>query len=65
MKKYRVFASQIVYHYKDIEAETIEQAEDIAFSNDEDFGDWKEFQYGDWQIEQSRELIDESTIHQQ
>lgn len=57
MKKYRVFASQIVYHYKDIEAETIEQAEDIAFSSDSGT-DWKEFQYGDWQIEQSRELVE-------
>ncbi len=56
MKTYRVFASQIVFHYKDIEAESAEQAEDIAFSNDEDFGDWKEFQYGDWQIEESREI---------
>ena len=58
MKIYRVFASQVVYHYKDITAESAEQAEDIAFSNDEDFGDWKEFQYGDWQIEESREITE-------
>ena len=48
-KEYRVFASQLVFYYKDIKAKSEDEAEEIAFDDDE--SGWKEFEYGDWQIE--------------
>lgn len=55
MKKYRVYASQIVYHYKDVEAESLEDAEANAW---EDENEWVEFDYGDWMLEDNtREVI--------
>lgn len=50
MKTYRVVASQLVYHEKFIQAKDQEQAEDLAWEYDQG-NDWKEFQYGDWEIE--------------
>ncbi len=55
MKKYRVFAKQMVYHYRDIETETIEQAEAIAFESDNG-PDWHDYDYGDWEIGYTREI---------
>ena len=54
MKTYRVYASQIVYHYKDVQAESEEQADEIAFTSD--WSVWEEYQYGDWQIEEIKEV---------
>jgi hypothetical protein len=59
MKKYRVFASQMVHHYRDIEAETIEEAEALAFE-DSNGPDWHDFDYGDWEIKFTREVINEN-----
>ena len=54
-KLYRVVASQLVYHEAFIEAESLEEAEELAWEGDQD---WKEFAYGDWEledVEQSKE----------
>jgi hypothetical protein len=49
MKKlYRVVASQLVFHECFIEAESLEDAEELAWEGD---SDWKEFAYGDWELE--------------
>jgi hypothetical protein len=49
MNKYRVVCSQLVYHETFIEAESEDEAQEIAYESD---GlNWKEFQYGDWDIE--------------
>jgi hypothetical protein len=53
MKKYKVFSSQIVYHYIEIEAENEEEAQEIAF-NDSD--NWQWFDCGNWQIETIEEI---------
>lgn len=45
---YRVLSSQLVYSYMDIEADSVENAEQLAF---ESFGEWKELSYENWQIE--------------
>ena len=55
MKKFRVYASQTVYHYKDIEAESAEQAEEISWEIDN--SSWVEFDYGDWQQEEGTKEI--------
>lgn len=57
MKKnlYRVVCSQLVYSKTIIEAESAEEAQEIAYEGDVD---WKEFQYGDWDIEDV-ELVEE------
>ena len=49
-KQFRVFASQLVFYYKDIEANSEEEAEEIAF--EDDGSGWEEFEYGAWQIEE-------------
>lgn len=56
MKKYKVFSSQIVYHYIEIEAENEEEAQEIAF-NDSD--NWQWFDCGNWQIETIEEINEE------
>ena len=58
MKLYRVFASQMVHHYRDIEAETIEEAEALAFE-DSSGNDWHNFDYGEFEIDFTREVINE------
>ena len=50
MKLYRVITSQLIYHECYIEAESEDDASDIAREDQGDL-DWKEFQYGDWEIE--------------
>lgn len=55
MKTYRIYASQIVYHYRDVVAESAEKAEEIAFEHDSGMY-WEEFQYGDWQIDEVKEV---------
>ena len=49
MNKYRVVCSQLVYHETFIEAESEDEACQIAFESGD--LDWIEFQYGDWEIE--------------
>lgn len=53
MKKFKVYSSQIVYHVLEVEAETEEQAEELAFSNS---ADWQWFDCGNWQIEQTERV---------
>lgn len=55
MKTYKVYASQLVYLYKEVQAETAEQAEELAFSGSNDTN-WKEFDYGEWAIEKTEEV---------
>lgn len=50
-KVYRVIASQIVFHEKFIEANSKEEAENLAFEYDEN-NQWEEIEYGDWTIEE-------------
>jgi len=47
-KTYRVVASQLVFHETFIEANSQEEAEELAWEGDPD---WKEFAYGDWELE--------------
>lgn len=55
MKIYRVFASQTVYYVKTIEADSPEQAEELAWEQDNGLG-WDDFDYGEWQLEEVREI---------
>lgn len=49
MKTYKITASSITYYTLDIEAESLEQAEEIA--HDIDGGDFQEVPFsGDWDI---------------
>ena len=50
LKTYKVTASQLVYYTKVIEAESEEQAEELAWEYDSGNG-WQEFDYGEWQLE--------------
>ena len=51
MKKlYRVVASQLVFHETFIEAESEDEAAELAWDSEIE-PEWKEFQYGDWEIE--------------
>jgi hypothetical protein len=50
-KEFRVFASQLVYYYKDIKANSEEEAEELAFEADDGSG-WKDYEFGEWQIEE-------------
>jgi len=53
MKKYKVYSSQIIYHVIEVDAETEEQAEEIAFNKSDD---WDFFDCADWQIEKTEEV---------
>lgn len=55
MKTFRVYASQEVIYYKEVKADTAEQAEQLAWENDDT--SWIDVQYGDWQLEQGTEEI--------
>jgi hypothetical protein len=48
MAKYKVYSSQIVYHVIEIEAESEDQAQELAFN---DCDNWQWFDCGNWQIE--------------
>ncbi len=54
MKTFRVYASQVVFHYKDIKAESAEQAEEMAWEAE---GEWDVVDYGDWQLEDGTQEI--------
>jgi hypothetical protein len=47
-KLYRVVASQLVFHECFVEADSLEDAEELAW---EDSQSWKEFAFGDWELE--------------
>ncbi len=49
MKKYRVYASQIVFYEKEVLANSLDDANEIAWESKDT--DWKESQWGDWAIE--------------
>lgn len=48
MKKFRVYSSQIVYSVTEIEAESEEQARELAYEKETG---WYHADYGDWDIE--------------
>lgn len=56
MATYRVYASQEVFYYKDVEAKSKAEAEEIAWEQDEG-GKWEEFQFGDWRLEEGTEKL--------
>lgn len=59
MKTFKVYASQLVFYVKEVQAENAEQAEQIAFeqsNNSGDWDDWVEFDYGEWLIEDVKEV---------
>lgn len=49
MKTFKVYASQLVFYEKEIQADSIDDANEIAWQSHDK--DWKECQYGDWAIE--------------
>lgn len=53
MKKFKVYSSQIVYSVTEIEAESEEQAREIAYEKETD---WHFSDYGHWDIETVEEL---------
>lgn len=53
MPKYQVISSQIVYNAVTIEAESQEQAEQLAFEGDYQ---WRFYDCADWQIEKAEEV---------
>ena len=50
MAKYTVIASQLVFYRKEVEADSMEDAEEKAWEDDNGT-DWKEYAYGDWELE--------------
>ena len=55
MKKFRIVSSQLVYHETYIMAEDEEEANELVLEDDGSL-DWKEFHYGDWDIEAIEEV---------
>lgn len=53
MNKYKVYSSQLVYHVTEVEAESQEQAEQIAFEQDLN---WRWYDCANWQIENLEEI---------
>ena len=49
-KLYRVVSSQLIYHETFVMAESEDDAHQQVLEDNGAF-DWKEFQYGDWEIE--------------
>ena len=49
MKTYIVYASQIVFYEKEVQANSADEANEIAWESKDT--DWKECQWGDWAIE--------------
>ena len=61
MKKYRIYASQTVYYSKIVEADSLEDAEEIVW--DSDFSSWSECNYGDWELEDATEELENELIN--
>lgn len=55
MKKFRIVSSQLVYHETYIMAESEDDANEKVLADDGVL-DWKEFHYGDWEIEDIEEV---------
>ena len=55
MPKFKVYASQEVIYYKEVEAESEDAAEELAW--EDDGSKWEECHFGDWQLEQGTEEI--------
>ena len=55
MKKYKVYASQLVYYVRTVEAESVEDAEEFAYNNSNGL-DWSDYDYGEWAIEKTEEV---------
>lgn len=56
MKTYKVLASQLVYYTKTVQANTKEEAENLAWEDDTG-DDWKDTAFGDWELENVQEVI--------
>lgn len=56
MKTYKVLASQLVYYTKTVQANTKEEAENLAWEDDTG-DDWKDAAFGDWELEDVQEVI--------
>ena len=55
MKQYEVLASQLVFYRKVVTANSLEDAENVAW--EDDCGDdWKDIAYGDWELDDVREI---------
>ena len=55
MKKFRIVSSQLVYHETYVMAESEDDANEQVMEDNGAF-DWKEFHYGDWEIEDIEEV---------
>jgi hypothetical protein len=49
MDKYKVYASQLVFYEKVVEANSIDEANEIAWESQDT--NWEECHWGDWAIE--------------
>jgi hypothetical protein len=47
MKTYTIYASQVIYFKKEVQANSKEEADALAFEYSED-NDWQEYNYGEW-----------------
>ncbi len=59
MAKYQVFASEVVFHVIEVEADNEEQAIDKAW---ESYDGWKPFEHDNWQIETAKLVENESEV---
>lgn len=53
MKTYTIYASQLIYFKKEVQANSEEEADELAFKNTGN--DWEEYDYGEWLTEEIRE----------
>ena len=58
MKKYKVISSQIVYHSTIIEANSEEEADQLAYEGDHK---WDFYDCGNWDIEEVEDITEEIT----
>lgn len=59
MKTYTVYANQEVFMKKTVMANTHEEAIELAW--EDDIGDWKEYEYGDFEIVDYQEHTNSQT----
>jgi len=52
-KLYKIVSSQLVYSYAYVEADNEQDAYEAAHELSGEL-DWKEFQYGDWELEDAQ-----------
>jgi hypothetical protein len=55
MKTYTIYASQVIYFKKEVQANSKEEADALAFEYSED-NEWQEYNYGEWLTD---EIIEE------